>query len=284
METEQGNQQSQESFGVSDQVDPSSEGQDFQAQTDEGQEEQQAQDGQEDGQEDVYVPFKDGKEKFTIDGQEVEMDWEETKKSVQLAQSSYKRFEDAKKIEKTAQTVLEQIKQKARENPEGLIKIFNPNWQGGNSQAQSQETAQGGQRMQDQDNPWQSKFEELQRQNEELRQRFEEQDVQAERAKLQQEFTEVQSKYPVFQGKAEMAFLKSEYAKALRNGMEVDLEDVAFTISQDLKNSQVQRIQSQNQKRKQARERAPVSSQPGAGGAKKEFEDFEDVKKSLGMI
>lgn len=284
MEQAQGNQQ--ESFGVSNTVDPNAtEDNGYQEQTEEQDtnvaqaqnDEQSSDDAQE-----VETPFKDGKETFVIDGEEVEMDWQTAKKSIQLASASYKRFEDAKQIEKSAQTVLEQIRQKARENPEGLIRIFNPNWQGGTSQAQGRESTEA-QRGEGQDNPWQRKYEELDQRYQQLEQRFEQQDVEAERAKLQSEFTEVESKYPIFKDKATMAYLKSEYAKALRQGMEIDLEDVAFTLAQDLQKSRAEKIQSQQKRKDMNRQRAPVSAQPSAAKTSGGFDSFEDVKKSLGL-
>lgn len=285
METTQGNQQG---FGVSDHVDPSAaDGQELEAQTEgqEGQDGEQSldsQEGQEDGQE-VVTPFKDGKETFVIDGQEVEMTWDEAKKSIQLASASYKRFEDAKKIEKQAQTVLEQLRQKARENPEGLIRIFNPNWQGGTFQAQAQDPTES-QRHEGQDNPWQQRYEELDQRYKQLEQRFEQQDIQAEQAKLRQEFSEVESNYPIFKDEATMAYLKSEYAKALRNGMDISLEDVAFTLSQKLERSRAEKLQSQQQRKEHNRNRAPVSAQPSAAKPSGGYNSFEDVKKSLGLV
>ena len=279
-EVAQGNQNDGGSFESSQTVDPGAqeftetpETEGFEAQDAEGQE----------GEVDSANPFKDGKEKFTIDGEEIEMDWEETKKSVQLARSSYKRFEDAKKLETTAQGVMTRMKELAQTNPEGLIRTLNPNWQPGSS-APSATAQHNDQRTQTEDNPWQRKFEESEERYKGLEDRFEEMDMQTERVKLQEEFTATQAKYPIFNDKASMVYLKAEYAKSLRAGMELGLDDVAFYVHQELSESRSKQIQSQKQRVEQRREKAPVSSRPAARSASTGGEEsFDSLKRKLGM-
>ena len=282
-EVVQGNQQTGDSFGVSNNVDPSAqvetenEGREqrFEAKDFEGESEQ--------GLEDQETPFKDGKEKFTIDGEEVEMDWQEVKKSVQLARSSYRRFEDAKKLESTAQTVLTKMKELAHSNPEGLIRTLNPNWQPG-SPAQQGEAQHQAQRPQEEDNPWQRKYEESEQRYKGLEQRFEEMDIAAERATLHKEFASVTTQYPVFEDKAALVYLKSEYAKSLKAGMDVSLEDTAFYVHRELAEQKSRQIQSQKQKVEQRRDRAPVSGRPAAPKAKSGgYEDYDSLRRDLGM-
>lgn len=228
----------------------------------------------------VYTPFKEGKEKFSIDGEEVEMTWDEVKKSVQLAKASYKRFEEANGIKQSATKFQEQMLHLAKTNPEGLIRVLNPNWQRGTP---AQGTTQDAQRTTDQEQPWQSEIERLASQNEELAQKLEAIELEKERVALRQEFETVKTQYPIFKDKLALNYLQTEYRKALKSGKDLSLDDVAFYINQDLQKSKTAQVQSQQQKIQQRKAVAPVSNMPSGGEGKKEATSFEDLRKSLGM-
>jgi len=261
MEEEAGNQQTESQEG--------SQVQDLANQTAEGGE------GQD---QEVYSPFKDGKEKFSIDGEDVEMTWDEVKKSVQLAKASYKRFEEANGIKQSATRFQEQMLQLARTNPEGLLRVLNPNWQGGKPQGTTQD-----QRTTEQEQPWQSEIERLASQNNELAQKLEAIELDKERSVLRQEFDTVKTQYPVFKEKLAMNYLQSEYRKALQSGKDLSLDDVAFYINQDLQKSKTAQIQTQQKKLSERRAISPVSNMPSSGEGKKEAGSFDDLRKSLGM-
>ena len=226
----------------------------------------------------VYSPFQGGKEKFSIDGEDVEMTWDEAKKSIQLSKASYKRFEEANGIKQSATRFQEQILQLARTNPEGLVRVLNPNWQGGNPQGTTET-----QRNEDEQQPWQGEFQRLSSQNQEMAQKLEAIELDKERSVLKQEFADVQTKYPVFKEKLANNYLQTEYRKALKSGQELSLDDVAFYIDQDLRKSKTAEIQTRQKNLDQKRAISPVSSLPSGGEGKKEAASFDEIRKSLGM-
>jgi hypothetical protein len=230
-----------------------------------------------------YKPFANGKEKFSVDGEDVEMDWEEAKKSIQLAKASYKRFEEANGIRQSAQQSYQKMMELARTNPEGLLRVLNPNWQPGTQSTQRAATQQYDQRATEQEQPWQTELERIKAENEEFRSKFENLELDRERAALQQEFQAIETKYPVFKDKLANNFLKTEYRKALRAGMDVDLETVAFYANQEIQQSKTAQVQNAQKNIQQKRSQAPVSSQPAGGdGKKKGFSSFEELKNYLG--
>lgn len=231
----------------------------------------------------AYSPFANGKEKFSIDGEDVEMDWEEAKKSIQLAKASYKRFEEANGIQKSAKESYQKMMELARTNPEGLLRVLNPNWQSGTPSAQAQGTQQE-QRNTEQAQPWQNELEKLRGENDEFKQKFESLELERERSALNTEFQAVESKYPIFKDKLANNYLKTEYRKALRSGMDVSLDDVAFYVNQDIQASKTAQVQSTQQRIEQKRTQAPVSSRPADSAGKKTApESFEEVRRRLGI-
>lgn len=68
-----------------------------------------SQEGQQEAQQ--YVPFATGREKFKINGQEEEWDWDTTKRYAQLGKAGYSNLETAAKMRKEAERVQNSAKQ-----------------------------------------------------------------------------------------------------------------------------------------------------------------------------
>jgi len=129
-------------------------------------------------------PFAGGKEKFKVNGQEKEWDWNTTKKYAQLGYAGQQALEKAHatetKAKQSMQNLYAQINQLAVSDPEGLIRMFNPKYQGTSSRqmaAQGAQTEQGQATEQGYD-PRDQKIQELEQRTQSFEQMIEKQAVE----------------------------------------------------------------------------------------------------------
>ena len=76
----------------------------------------------------TYQPFSSGKEKFTIDGEDLDLDWTEAKKYVSLGKTAYKRMQEAAELKNQTQKAYKELLELANKAPDGLITSLNPNY------------------------------------------------------------------------------------------------------------------------------------------------------------
>jgi hypothetical protein len=77
--------------------------------------------------------------------------------------------------------------------------------------------------------------------------------------------------------------VKDQYRKALINGLDHSLEDIAFLVAQENKQLNAQKQKATTQKLEENKKRAPVIAPP-AGGTEKKERTFDDAKRLAGMI
>lgn len=232
-----------------------------------------------------YIPFKNGKEKFVIQGQEVEADWETVKREYQLATVSRKKMEEAASIRKKADEALQHLYRAASEDPIALIRLLNPKFQlpqmgtAENSVNPEQEAAsQNGKR------PVDPKIQELESKLSKYDEYFQRMETQETLKVINQEMDEAVDKFPVLKGKYERELLKLEYRKALDQGLDLSIEDVAFYLARDIEQERNQVKQAEIQKQQENKRKAPVSARPAAASEKKGFESIDDVKRLIGRM
>jgi hypothetical protein len=98
-----------------------------------------------------------------------------------------------------------------------------------------------------------------------LEQRLEQEDVERERKLV----ADAIKKYPVLNTKHLKAYVQSQYRQALVNGLELSLEDVAFYVSEEVKQEQQARQKTVTKKLEENNKRAPVFTPPAPGSVKK---------------
>jgi hypothetical protein len=221
-------------------------------------------------------PFASGKEKFVIDGEEHEWTWEETKKYAQLGKAGYKRMQEAATIKKQVADNYKKLTQLAHTNPQGLLEIL------------TGKKAEAGLSPQADVAPRQSETRGLDPRDaeiQELKQRIEARELAEERKQIDTELSDAVSKHPELNNQIYREYVKSQYAKALRQGMEdVTIADIAFMVSQELKQQQAAQLKAKQQKIKERRDRAPVAVSPGYKAEKSESLDLEAVKRLAGRM
>lgn len=221
------------------------------------------------------VPFASGKEKFVIDGQEHEWTWEETKKYASLGKAGYERMKEAAAVKKQVADNYKKLVSLARTNPQGLIEILT----GQKAQPGKQPQADG--ERQSEERGYDHRDAEIQ----ELKQRIEARELAEERKAIDAELSTAVSKYPELDNDIYRDYIKSQYAKALKQGADdVTIEDVAFIVSQQLKEKQAQQLRTKQQKIKERRDRAPVSVPAGHKAEKPKEMDLDAVKRLAGRM
>lgn len=242
------------------------------------------QDGDENADDtEVPSPFKNGKEKFVINGKEREWDWKTTRKYAQLGLAGQQALERAATIEQKAKSTYSRIVELAETDPEGLLRTLNPKFKGLSSRAaQPAKGGQGQGEEQDQD-PSAARIAELEERLRTSEDRFEQMDIDAERKAIEGEIDAAAKEYPEIQDKIVRQYVKAQYKSQLQKGLtNVTLEDVAFHVAQEIREKRTQEAKDKQARLKTNRDKAPVNAVPGAGGDKPMSR--EDVYKLAGRI
>lgn len=234
------------------------------------------------------APFANGKEKFKVNGQEFEWDWETTKRYAQLGRSGQLALERAAQTEKNAKRAYAELVQQAKADPEGLIRIFNPTWQPSNRAAQSmppQGYGQGEQAESAQDfDPKEAMIRELEQKLSSVESRLEKQDLDQERKVIETELENAVKAFPVLDNEIHREYVKAQYARHLKNGLDnITIEDVAFHVSQQVQEMKEKEMKARKARLDDNRRRAPVSSVPGDVGKEAQPSSFDDVRRIAGL-
>lgn len=223
------------------------------------------------------VPFAAGKEKFKVNGQEVEWDWDTAKRYAQMGYASHQKWEQAASVEKKAKETFSQMVHAAQTDPVGLIKLLNPGFTGFDNA--TQKGADG--ETQTEANPLEHKLTALERKLAQYEEGLERQAVAEERKLIEGELEAAVKSYPVLNNKIFKDYVKSQYANALRKGMDVSLDDVAFHVANEVKMQRAEEEKSKMTRIEENRKKAPVGSVPGAAGTAKPM-TREDVMRLAG--
>lgn len=233
---------------------------------------------------DVYKPFINGKEKFKVDGEEVEWDWETTRKFASLGKTAYQRMQEASDLKKRTESAYKQLLDLAQKDPETLIRALNPNYNGPMTQQAASAALNGSGQVTDQD-PRDLELRRTQEEVHALRSMMEQQQVDKEREAIQQELSDAESKYPTIKGdKFAINYIKSEYRKALQAGYDVTIDDIAFLVSQELQQQKQERVKQTQTRLAEKRKQAPVQMVASASDSGSKPMSLEDVKRLAGRF
>jgi hypothetical protein len=229
-------------------------------------------------------PFANGKEKFKVNGKDEEWDFETTKRFAQIGKAGYSAMERASAIEKKAKDTYQQLMTMAEQDPEGLLQMLNPKYQP-KARAQHTQGAQAESGNGDELDPRDREISALKEELKRIGGRLENNDVETERKAIAQEISDAETKYPVIKGnKFLISYVKSEYAKAIRNGQDVSIDDVAFLVSQEHADFLKEQALNRQKRAEQNRQTAPVGGQSGGGSGKQKPMSREDVMRLAGRI
>lgn len=231
-----------------------------------------------------FKPFANGKEKFKVNGAEEEWDWDTTKRYAQIGKSGYSALEKAAATEKKAQETLRKLQDAASKDPEGLIQILtgNANWRAQMQQAAKSEQANNpGASTADLENRIRQQ---MQAEYGPLKDKLEAMEVEKERQLVNQELDTAVKKFPELDTPIHRDLVKQYYARALKNGLtDIDLEDVAFHVSQELKQYSQAQQKKVVEKLEDNKRRAPVVTRSGGKDADAAM-TIDDVKRLAGRM
>lgn len=207
-----------------------------------------------------YTPFATGKEKFKVDGQEFEWDWEETRRYAQLGRSGQAAMAKAAELEKKAASTYQQILKAAREDPEGLLAVLNPSYK-----PRSKSDPNEGDGLDTQVDPRDLKIKELEAKVGKFESFLEQQDVERARQEIENEFAEAEKKFPSIKSPIHKEYIRSQYRKYLNQGVtNISIEDLAFQLDQQVKEEQQAQMKAKRERLEAQRKNAPVPSVPGS--------------------
>lgn len=229
-----------------------------------------------------YQPFANGKERFTVNGKEVEWDWETAKKYASLGNTAYQKMEEAAELRKRTDTAWSQLVELAQKDPETFIRTFSPNYkpQSQPTQGQAKDVAEL--------DPRDLKIQQMEQRLsklDELEKAYEAQEVEKERVAITKELEDVQTRYSNLKGdEFAIDYIKAQYRKALQNGLDVSLDDVAFQVSQKLKERNELKTQQTQARIEQKRKQAPVNVVSSTADTTSKPMTLEDVKRLAGRL
>lgn len=225
------------------------------------------------------TPFATGKEKFKIFGKEEEWDWDTTKKYAQLGKASTEKMERAAQIEKKANDTMRQLVELAGRDPDGLIRLFNPTYQG---RSTAQDATTPGQEV----DPRDAKISHLESQLQRITGSIEKQELEAEKSAIAKEFADAETKYPVLKGnKFANERVKSEYKRLLYAGVtDVTIEDVAFQVAKEWQDFKQQENHEIKKRLEENKNKSPLSPTPSGGSSQSKPMTREDVMRLAGKI
>ncbi len=220
-------------------------------------------------------PFATGKEKFKINGEEHEWDWETTKRYAQMGRNAQQATEKAAKTEQSARAAYNEILKAARTDPEGLLRILNPDYVKKSSPSQRDEQAEDA-------DPRDSKIQELESKLDGILKHREAAEVDQARQAIETELDEATKKFPGTEDEFVRDHIKSEYRRHLNSGnYNVSIEDVAFLAHQKLQDKQRMKVQAQKASLDQRRQNAPVNGVSGGGGSSDRKEGESGIEYAM---
>lgn len=233
----------------------------------------------------TYKPFANGKEKFTINGQDEELDWETAKRYVQFGKAGRAAMDKAAKLESSYKKTYAQLAEAAARMENGDFSLYTaltgkqyiPKTQQG--PAKSPNSSEVPERADPRDQELQSIREELNQ----FKAEREKIAVENERKAVESELDAAVKKFPTLDDKFSRAFVKSEYRKALMNGEDLSLEDVAFFVAEEKKTQDAAKSKATQQRIEQNIHKSPVIA-PHANAPSKKKGTLEDSLKLGGLM
>lgn len=233
----------------------------------------------------VANPFATGKEKFKVNGEEHEWDWDTTKRYAQLGRSGQLAMERAAQTEEKAKTAYQKLMKAAQDDPEGLIRVLNPNYQGSRSKTSAQQDA--GDVDGNTEDPRDRRIAQLEKDVAKFSGHFESQEVNQARQEIDAELDASAKQFPIMTNDVYRQYVKSEYRRYLESGItDISIEDIAFSVQQKAKEEKLandtKRKASLDIKRKNSTSPS-ISGSSGSSDRKEGESGIDFAKRVAGM-
>lgn len=230
------------------------------------------------------APFSSGKEKFKINGQEEEWDWETTRRYAQLGKAGQKAMQEKAESERKQKDFFARLLSGLEQDPAATYEALT-----GKKAPFSVQRAMAEQAAADAGNGEQNPLELRLRQTEERLQGIlkqqEMQEVEKERQAIESELNEASTKFPEINTPWLKSYVKQQYKAALQSGIhDLTIEDVAFLVAEDVKKQNSERQTALAQKVDENKKKAVVSAPKGTGSESKKGMSLEDVKRLAGRM
>lgn len=234
----------------------------------------------------VYKPFASGKEKFKINGQEEEMDWETAKRYVQFGKAGRQAMDKAAQLEKRHKelhTKLGEFAQRDMEHGTFLLyqaltgKAYNPKARAESVQDPNSPNAPAAV------DPRDEKLRLLEEKLSSFEQEREKALIETERKAVESELDEAVKKFPGLDDKFTRSYIKSEYRKALQNGEQLSIEDVAFFVAEEKKAQDAAKAKATTERIADNIKQSPVQT-PAAAAPKVRKGTLEDAMRLGGVL
>lgn len=216
--------------------------------------------------------------KLKVNGEEEELDEPTVLKYAQLGKAGQRAMERAAATEKKHKELISSLRETAEKDPfllyQALTGKIHPKAGLGAQQATPDQSQA--------EDPRDAKLREYEEKFSRIEQRLEQEDIERERQAVEKELADAVKKYPELESPFLKSYVKSEYRKALVNGLDTTLEDVAFLVAQENKQWIAKSQKATQEKLEANKQKAPVIAPPSTGGSQKKEMTLEDVKRLAG--
>ncbi len=228
----------------------------------------------------AYVPFAAGKEKFKINGQEEEWDWETTRRYAQLGKAGQRAMQEKAESERKQKDFFAKLVQGLEQDPAATYEALT-----GKKPSFSVQRAQAaaGQETSESLNPLELRLQQTEERLQNLLQQQESASVAQERQLVEKELSDAATKFPEISTPWLKSYVKQQYKALLQQGVyDMSIEDVAFMVSQDVQKQNAEKQKNLVQQVDKNKERAVVSAPRGTGQESKKPMSLDDVKRLAG--
>lgn len=208
-----------------------------------------------------------------VDGKEMQLSEPDLIKYAQLGKKGQRSMEYAASLEKKQKAFYAQMVETATKNPQALIEALT------GKRYMQQSTPQATDAQED---PRDMKLKEYEEKISRIEQKFEADEIEKERNAIATELEAAVKKYPELNTPYHSSFVKDQYRRALKAGLDHSLEDIAFLVAQDVKAHDVQKRKELDTKLEENKQKAPVITGP-AGGKLKPAGGLEYARKLAGL-
>lgn len=217
-----------------------------------------------------------------INGEVKKMPLKEALRYAQINNSGYKALERAAEVEKKAKEAYQKLLDAAKSDPEGLIRILNPQWSLPAKATRTADAKQAdGAEVED---LAQAEIRRLEQKLGSVEQVLEQQEIDKERKAIESELDAAVKSYPELDNKIYRDYVKSQYRRALQANMDVSMDDVAFHVAQEMKETRSKEEKERQRKLAEKRKLAPETTVPGAPAKTAKPMTLDDVKRLAGRL
>lgn len=199
-----------------------------------------------------------------VDGKEMQFSEPELIKYAQLGKKGQRSMEYAASLEKKQKAFYGQLVSTAEKDVFALYEaLTGKRHPMAHASAQAQSATDQGQQ-----DPRDIKLREYEEKLSRIEQKFEADEVEKERQAVATELADAVKKYPELNTPYHSSFVKDQYRRALKAGLDHSLEDIAFLVAQDVREHEANKRKELNNKLDENKKKAPVMTTPGSGKAK----------------